>query len=420
MDSSGVKNRYDELFAAEMDGWCYGIANYPGELYPALVHRVICELRVSFVGAVEHGFVFDLESVAHQLAQAGKYVVPADEIALAIAGQLPAPASHDQQFILNQIIRPLEHKKPDLWALLQRRWSARGQKRDGLVVSVFISHSSQDEAFGRWLATELGDRGIRVWIDLNELQTGDNLLTTFRAAINEVSAFVVVLSAAALRSPWVRAEIDFALNPPPGTAPLQMLPVLLEDCAVPEDVRLFKIEDFSRRELYPESFRKLLKALTGSEDYDRSKPSPPAVPDMQQQLEALVSRVPLPTGLEEPLAEERRGPVSDTRGWSDADFRVGLEALKRDHLGYPDLQGSGRRWWEAFEQANQHRLPLVYRVAEELQRRQATIAEFFLAYVYSNTDNIQANLHYLEYKRLANRERVRRQSPADGPPPAPH
>jgi len=32
--------------------------------------------------------------------------------------------------------------------------------------------------------------------------------------------------------------------------------------------------------------------------------------------------------------------------------------------------------------------------------RGATITEFFLAYVYSNTDNIQANLHYLDYTRL--------------------
>jgi len=35
-----------------------------------------------------------------------------------------------------------------------------------------------------------------------------------------------------------------------------------------------------------------------------------------------------------------------------------------------------------------------------LKVRSATISEFFLAYVYSNTDNIQANLHYLDFMRL--------------------
>jgi hypothetical protein len=42
----------------------------------------------------------------------------------------------------------------------------------------------------------------------------------------------------------------------------------------------------------------------------------------------------------------------------------------------------------------------MHRLAQELKLRQSSITEFFLAYVYSNTDNIQANLHYLDYLRL--------------------
>ena len=41
---------------------------------------------------------------------------------------------------------------------------------------------------------------------------------------------------------------------------------------------------------------------------------------------------------------------------------------------------------------------------EELTQRKSTIARFFLAYVYSNTDNIQANLHYLDYMQLKERD----------------
>jgi hypothetical protein len=39
----------------------------------------------------------------------------------------------------------------------------------------------------------------------------------------------------------------------------------------------------------------------------------------------------------------------------------------------------------------------VLKVAQEIQKRGATITDFFLAYVYSNTDNIQATLAYLDY-----------------------
>ena len=69
-------------------------------------------------------------------------------------------------------------------------------------------------------------------------------------------------------------------------------------------------------------------------------------------------------------------------------------------LGWADTTGSARKWWDTFETENRHRPALVLRLCEELKKRKATIAEFFLSYVYSNTDNIQANLHYLDYQRL--------------------
>jgi len=100
--------------------------------------------------------------------------------------------------------------------------------------------------------------------------------------------------------------------------------------------------------------------------------------------------------------------ITDIRGWSDERLWNAIEALKNDALGWDETTGSARKWWEAFEHENRHRPGLVHRLAEELRNREATITEFFLAYVYSNTDNIQANLHYLDYKRLK-----------DGPPKKP-
>ena len=56
------------------------------------------------------------------------------------------------------------------------------------------------------------------------------------------------------------------------------------------------------------------------------------------------------------------------------------------------------------------------RLAEELANRKATITEFFLAYVYSNTDNIQANLHYLDYTRLKKEEERKKREAAQKTP----
>lgn len=82
--------------------------------------------------------------------------------------------------------------------------------------------------------------------------------------------------------------------------------------------------------------------------------------------------------------------------------------LKRDRLDWDQTVGSAKAWWSAFETENAHRPALVRLLCEILAGQTttykidppATITEFFLAYVYSNTENIQANLHYLMYTRL--------------------
>lgn len=104
--------------------------------------------------------------------------------------------------------------------------------------------------------------------------------------------------------------------------------------------------------------------------------------------------------------------ITNTKGWSEDQLKTSLEDVKKKNLDWDNTTGSARKWWEAFETENKHRLALVYRLAEELKNRKATITEFFLAYVYSNTDNIQANLHYLDYTRLKKEEERRKREAA--------
>jgi type IV secretory pathway TraG/TraD family ATPase VirD4 len=103
--------------------------------------------------------------------------------------------------------------------------------------------------------------------------------------------------------------------------------------------------------------------------------------------------------------------ITNTKGWTDDQVRTKLDEVKKT-LDWDNTTGSSRKWWEAFESENKHRLALVLRLAEELANRKATITEFFLAYVYSNTDNIQANLHYLDYTRLKKEEERKKREAA--------
>ena len=102
-----------------------------------------------------------------------------------------------------------------------------------------------------------------------------------------------------------------------------------------------------------------------------------------------------------------RSKVSNTKGWSAEEIKERIEEVK-NQIGWNETKGSPRRWWDNFENENKNRLALVLRLCEELLLRTATISEFFLAYVYSNTDNIQANLYYLDYTRLKKEEEKRK------------
>jgi len=95
--------------------------------------------------------------------------------------------------------------------------------------------------------------------------------------------------------------------------------------------------------------------------------------------------------------------ISNTKGWSEDKLRSKLDQVLQA-VDWESTTGSARSWWEDFINHNQNRIALVLRLAEELALRKATIAEFFLAYVYSNTDNIQGNLFYLDFTRLKREE----------------
>ena len=101
--------------------------------------------------------------------------------------------------------------------------------------------------------------------------------------------------------------------------------------------------------------------------------------------------------------------ITDVRGLTDEDVNELVDKC-RGKLEWEKTTGSAKKWWETFEEENKHRPALILRLCEELVNRDATISEFFLSYVYSNTDNIQANLHYLDYSRLKKEEESRKES----------
>jgi hypothetical protein len=119
-----VLNRYDEVFKIEMDAWCFGITNYPGEVSPQVVHRIIRLLSSSFQTAIEHNVVFDILDFSTKLSVAARGLVHDQEIAYSIIAQLPNPANlhEDQQCVLGMVIDKVEQKYPGVLETFYKRW----------------------------------------------------------------------------------------------------------------------------------------------------------------------------------------------------------------------------------------------------------------------------------------------------------
>jgi tetratricopeptide (TPR) repeat protein len=88
--------------------------------------------------------------------------------------------------------------------------------------------------------------------------------------------------------------------------------------------------------------------------------------------------------------------LKPSRPTTEAGPSIRLAELKAK-LGWEKTTGSARRWWVAFEE--KHEPSVVEGLAEALAERGASIPEYFLAYVYSNSEDDEANLHYLDYMR---------------------
>jgi formylglycine-generating enzyme required for sulfatase activity len=105
-------------------------------------------------------------------------------------------------------------------------------------VRVFVSHhhSPEEDAFTARLVSDLETAGADVWVDSAGIASDD-----FVKRISEGMAgrqwLVLVMSPAALKSPWVQREVNVALNEHSAGRMLGVLPFVMQPCSE-EDIPL--------------------------------------------------------------------------------------------------------------------------------------------------------------------------------------
>jgi hypothetical protein len=79
-------------------------------------------------------------------------------------------------------------------------------------MKVFLSYAESDHDVAKEIASELEEAGHDVWSAYDAVFSGENIALEVGKALDKSEAMVVLISPQAMKSDWVRQEIDFALG----------------------------------------------------------------------------------------------------------------------------------------------------------------------------------------------------------------
>jgi uncharacterized protein YjbI with pentapeptide repeats len=143
--------------------------------------------------------------------------------------------------------------------------------------SCFISYSNKDQAFAERLYVDLQAKGVRCWLDKEDLKIGEKFRPRIDEAIRRHDKLLLVLSQHSLRSPWVEKEVETAFEKERIRKKLVLFPIKLDETvtrtkqAWAADIRKQRhIGDFTRWKEYDEfqnAFTRLLRDLKAEDSH---------------------------------------------------------------------------------------------------------------------------------------------------------
>ena len=190
---------------------------------------------------------------------------------------------------------------------------------------IFISYSRQDYEFVERLVDDLTRRGISVWMDQLDIQSGEKWDSAIQQALISCKYFIVVLSPNSVSSENVLDEISFALD-----EGKELIPVLYSECVIPLRLRRAQYIDF--RLDYDNSLRKLTEELRKA--FLRSGVSIFAEPA------AFLQPDELPSKLFDYLINSNIERTYDLKNLSSAHWRI-INSAKVDRQGFIHIEGEG-------------------------------------------------------------------------------
>lgn len=110
--------------------------------------------------------------------------------------------------------------------------------------TIFLCHSTLDKEFVDRLTDDLNRNGILYWLDTSEIKVGEPIPDKISEAIQNYDFFGIILSKNSMNSAWVKIELDAAFMKEIKEKRTIILPILIEDCAIPPIIQSRRFADF--------------------------------------------------------------------------------------------------------------------------------------------------------------------------------
>lgn len=125
----------------------------------------------------------------------------------------------------------------------------------------FICHASEDKRLARSVWLRLEQFGVTAWLDEAEMRGGDILVQKIASAIHTSHWFVALLTPQSVRKSWVAFELNQAMDREVREGHPFIIPIIAEECVVPEYLRNKLYIDIRSRDDYDKGIGSLIRTI---------------------------------------------------------------------------------------------------------------------------------------------------------------
>ena len=119
---------YDKkTFDNEIESWCYGLRNYPGEIYTELISALFDEIAPSFHEMIKTGQPFNVLEIAEKFVEASHYIIDHYTITKLICQKFPNPnnlTDMDMLYTIAQMLDEIEKQYVGFQEVMERFWNS--------------------------------------------------------------------------------------------------------------------------------------------------------------------------------------------------------------------------------------------------------------------------------------------------------